>query len=447
MKLNMLFPSRFASQLLILLAVALLVSFLASSFLAFLGQKLRDEGIRDVLASERVEELTGWFESTATKERVEFARQASTRTTRVSIDNNPSIIETNSDDRSIKLANSIKLGSGYQNVRASVLPRVGNEEFNDPRNSGRNREIIAASVQLKNGTWLNFTSREPLTWFTRSDLQFLVISLVTSLFSITIVVWFVTRKLTKPIENLAGAADMAARGDRFIRLSELGPSEVQRASRAFNAMQDEISKFDAERTRTIAAVGHDLRTPITSLRIRTELIENEELRQEMVRTLEQMQGMAEGLMSYANIGLEEAFSEPVDLSELLEKLCDEQDVPFVAHSRPKLPVGVISMSRVVRNLIENAKRYASNVSVSLKQTGKQVLIEVKDDGPGIEEEHMDTIMNPLVRGDDSRNAETGGVGLGLTIARDIVLAHGGELKLENQKQGGLCANVILNIQK
>jgi signal transduction histidine kinase len=242
---------------------------------------------------------------------------------------------------------------------------------------------------------------------------------------------------------LAEAAAAAGQGDRTIRLPEEGPRELRTAAAAFNDMQARIARFDAERMRTLAAVGHDLRTPITSLRIRAEMLDDDDLREPMVRTLDEMTVMADGLVAYAKGSRDTEDTQRMDLAPFLRRLCEERGAAFVAGAEVAVVGRPVALGRAIGNLIENALRYGQSATVRLDRDEREAILLVEDKGPGIPPERLEAVFEPFVRGEDSRSQETGGAGLGLSIARNIVLAHGGAIRLENAAEGGLRVSVRL----
>ncbi len=436
-------PSRLATQLLALLMGALVLAFVLTGMVMVSLQNRVGDMARITITAERTHELLTAMNAIAPQGQADFARAASTKTTRITVSTVPAVQETAPDGRSQGLAGLIAAET-ESDARVAVLSRVQTAATDDPRNAGRNREVIMVSLPLADPSrWMNVTVREPITLHTSADQAFLLVALAFMALLVAAVVWLFVRHLTRPLTELARAATRAARGDLSTRISETGPTELREAAAAFNMMQSEISRFDAERTRTIAAVGHDLRTPMTSLRIRAEMIDEDDLREPMIATLDEMTAMADGLIAYAREGQEEAHVPDVDLMPLMQKLCQDRKVSF--YGQPVLPVTAapISLSRAVGNLIDNALRYGGgkDVEVTLSQDKQDILITVSDLGPGIPEDRMATILDPFTRGDNSRSTETGGAGLGLSIAQRIVRAHGGELLLKNRKPHGLIATI------
>jgi len=306
---------------------------------------------------------------------------------------------------------------------------------------------VVASVPLHDGGWLNAQTQihaEPVPL----PLPSLLSAAIMAVASFAIVV-IVARRVTRPLKALADSADAFGRGAPAPLLAEAGPDEARRLIAAFNRMQQRLVRFVADRTRMLAAIGHDLRTPITSLKLRAELLEDEEAKAKMLATLDEMEHMTEATLAFARedattepgrtIDLAAAIASQVDdLAELGKPVIFAEEVPRLAYScRPT------ALKRAIGNLIENAVQYGERARVSLHATSAGPVITVDDDGPGIAEAKMEEAFKPFVRLEASRSRATGGIGLGLAIARSIVLAHGGELILSNRPEGGLRAEIRL----
>ncbi len=253
------------------------------------------------------------------------------------------------------------------------------------------------------------------------------------------------RRLTRPLADLAAAARVAGHGDRAARVPERGARELREAAQAFNDMQARIARFDAERTRTLAALGHDLRTPITSLRIRAEMLDEAE-GAPMIATLDEMAVMADGLLAVAR---GEGEAEPrgdVALADLLRRLCEQRGAELIVDAEPVVHGRPVALTRAIGNLVDNALRYGGEARVRLYVDGGEAVVAVEDDGPGIPEDRLVAMFEPFVRGEASRNAGTGGAGLGLAIARAVARAHGGTVMLQNRPAGGLQAKLRLPVE-
>jgi signal transduction histidine kinase len=256
------------------------------------------------------------------------------------------------------------------------------------------------------------------------------------------------RWLTRPLAVLATAADELGHDIRRPPLPEDGPAEVRRAAAAFNTMQARIQTYLREREHMLAAVSHDLRTPITRLRLRAELIEDETLRAKFAHDLAEMEAMTAAALDFLRgAGRDEAV-QPVDVMALLESLQADMEetgyeVSVQGGAHAPYPARPLALKRLLTNLIENAIKYGERAAVSVEDDAAQLRIVVADNGPGIPEAEIERVFEPFYRVEGSRSRATGGVGLGLSVARDIARAHGGELTLRNRAGGGLEAILTL----
>ncbi|OZB20173.1 MAG: two-component sensor histidine kinase [Rhodobacterales bacterium 34-62-10] len=303
---------------------------------------------------------------------------------------------------------------------------------------------MTLSIALSGGQWLNVDTlfeRPPLQWPLSS---FLAFGLTASLILVA-AFWFVMTRLTGPLRNLSRAAEDLGRGDAGEPLPVAGPDEVRDLTRAFNRMQDRLTRFVADRTRILAAVSHDLRSPLTAMRFDAELVEDEETRESLVASIDEMQAMAEATLDFAEGLAGREASDVVDVSAWLETLADDKATPFEMTGGPAMTVRIrpLALRRAVRNLVENATRYGGGATVGWHRAGDDLVIEITDDGPGIPEEELDEVFAPFHRLEASRSLETGGHGLGLAIARAIVRGHGGDVRLKNRAEGGLKASIFI----
>ncbi|WP_255467784.1 ATP-binding protein [Reyranella sp. CPCC 100927] len=296
---------------------------------------------------------------------------------------------------------------------------------------------MGLTVPLGDGRWLNafFAKRLPSVWSSQSYLSLGLTALALSLIAVVI-----AGRIAQPLRQLAQAAEGLGRGEQVEPVPERGPTDVRRTAEAFNQMQTRLRRFVEDRTRMLAAIGHDLRTPLTSLRLRAEFVSDEETREKLLATVEEMQTMTEATLAFAREDASGEATRAVDFPALLESLCaDLADLgwnvnvsetgPMPYRCRPD------ALRRALRNLIENAVRYGGEARVALSQTADGLEITIDDDGPGIPDQDLERVFQPFVRLENSRNRETGGVGLGLSIARSIVRAHGGDVILANRPDG------------
>ncbi len=301
---------------------------------------------------------------------------------------------------------------------------------------------LTISVRLADGRWLNAATLVPFNapaWAWPSLLSMGLMAL-----AILVIVVLSVRRITRPLRTLAAAADSFGRGQDGESVAEAGPEEVRRTIHAFNEMQDRLRRFVADRTGMLAAISHDLRTPITTLRLRAEFIEDPEIRDKILETLDEMQQMTEATLAFLREDAAREDSRQVDLAALIQSLCDDladtgQEVAFVGAGRTPFVCRPVALKRALANLIENAVAYGDRARVALREEESELCIVIDDDGPGVPPERMEAVFEPFVRLEESRSRETGGVGLGLAIARSIARGHGGDVALENRPEGGLRA--------
>ncbi|MDX0109388.1 HAMP domain-containing protein [Sinorhizobium meliloti] len=304
---------------------------------------------------------------------------------------------------------------------------------------------MGLAVQLSDGRWLNSVYRKTMPnpfWNTQS-----LVSLAVTATTLALIGVFVANRMARPMRRLAGAAEALGRGQSVEPLPETGPDDIRRTTEAFNRMQARLTRFVEDRTRMLAAISHDLRTPLTSLRLWAEFVTDSDAQQKMMATIEEIQTMTEAALAFAR---EEAVTEAtrtVNLTALIESLCDDladlgQNVTFLDSPKITYRCRPDGLRRAVRNLIENAVRYGNEARVQLNETPSSVRIAIEDKGPGIPEADFERVFEPFFRLESSRNRETGGVGLGLSIARATVRHHGGDITLSRLKNG-LSATITL----
>ncbi len=305
---------------------------------------------------------------------------------------------------------------------------------------------LTIAVQLADARWLNAATLLPpaapaWAWSTLTWLALMALA-------VTLIVVFSVRRITRPMRALAGAAERLGRGEEVPPLAEEGPREVRQTAQAFNVMVERLQRFVRDRTRMLAAVSHDLRTPITSLRLRAEFVEDPEAREKILETLAEMQEMVEAVLSFAREDAAREETRPMDLTALIASLCDDLaegglDVRYSEtqalhyHCRP------VSLKRALTNVIENAAAYGDRARVAVSSLDTAYEITVDDDGPGIPEADLERVFDAFLRLEASRSRDTGGAGLGLAIARSIVRGHGGDITLTNRPGGGLRATIRL----
>ena len=256
------------------------------------------------------------------------------------------------------------------------------------------------------------------------------------------------RLVTRPIQRLAEAADAFGRDLDSPPLEESGPTETRQAAEAFNRMQERLRRLIAERSRALAAVSHDLRTPLTRMRLRAELVDDEQLRNQINADIDDMQAMVESTLAYLRGLSEDEPLQEIDIDALLQSIvADEQamgrPVDLLSSTVAPYRGRLSALKRAISNLIDNAVKYGREASLKVEGDSGTIRLVVEDRGPGIPEQDLERVLEPYVRLESSRSRETGGVGLGLAVVRDAALLHGGELYLENMTGAGLRATLVL----
>ena len=312
--------------------------------------------------------------------------------------------------------------------------------------TGRSGKILRVSYRLDDGRWLNFMTISPQfdsIWRSRFFLAFFVMAVVVTVLSI----WAV-RRSTAPLALFAWAAERLGRDVNAPDLPEDGPHEVHRAARAFNNMQRRLRGLINDRTQMLAAISHDLRTPITRLRLRAEFVDDAEQRGKMLNDLEQMEAMIAATLAFAR---EDGTDEPrraLDLAGLVQSVCVDAadvgcDAVYAGPTRASYSGRPLALKRAFTNLIDNAVKYGGQARVVLEAVQERFVVTVEDDGPGIPDSEIERVFEPFYRVEISRSRETGGAGLGLAVVRSIVRGHGGDVTLANRAEGGLRATVTL----
>ncbi|MBX5010412.1 HAMP domain-containing protein [Rhizobium lentis] len=284
-------------------------------------------------------------------------------------------------------------------------------------------------VKLDDGRYLNLAFyMKKGSWWTSTSLR----SLVLTALVLAVIGVLIGSRIARPLKSLAIAAEALGRGENLPPLEEKGPEEIRRTAAAFNQMQARLHRFIDDRTKMLAAIGHDLRTPLTSLRLRTEFVKDEQIQRKMQATIEELQSMTEAAIAFARGESTEEETRPIQLEALVGSICDDQEdlgnpVTFVRAAKITYRCRPDGLRRAVRNIVENAVRYGGEAKVTILQTKATVDIVVEDRGPGIPEEMREKVFAPFFRLEASRNKQTGGIGLGLAIARAVARQHGGDI--------------------
>ncbi|MDG2001889.1 MAG: ATP-binding protein [Novosphingobium sp.] len=318
----------------------------------------------------------------------------------------------------------------------------------------RGRLLVAGLRLNGGGQWLITRVRAP------PDQREVILPLLLQTLVIYVVlvgaVALILRRITRPLAELTGRVEQfGANHDPRDQVEPVGPDDVRRLIVAHNAMESRISALLDEKDVMLGAIGHDLKTPLSALRVRIESVSDDVEREKMAATIEDIARSLDDILSLARVGRPSDHMERTELSALVASVVEEfedmgEAVVLGESSRIVLDLRATWLRRALRNLIGNALRYGEQATISLTREGASAIVLIDDDGPGIPEDHIDAMMEPFARGEPSRNSETGGAGLGLALARAIAEQHGGTLNLANRTDAeghvtGLMASLAIPI--
>jgi len=308
------------------------------------------------------------------------------------------------------------------------------------------RHLLLASLQLKDASWVTFSLNafQPASHSEHDILG----SLTAMAVGILIVSILLVRSITAPLRTLAGAAHRIGTDVSAYEVPETGPREIRQVAKAFNDMQARIRRLINDRTQTLAAVSHDLKTPLTRLRLRGEFVADSALRKAIDTDLDEMERMIDQALAFLRGDATGEESKPVDIGSILKTICDQaadggHDVVLSGDPHAAVTCKPLAIKRALTNLIDNAVKYGKRARVSLADRPHELLVTIEDDGPGIPQIERERVFDPFYRIEGSRSRETGGTGLGLTLARTVVRAHGGDITLDSRDGAGLRVVVAL----
>lgn len=435
------FPRSLLAQVALLSVAAMILGQIASFWLFTAERGVAIRADQRAIAIERAARLAQLVDAAPMPLRGELVEAATSRALRFTLATDPAVPEGRSD---IEVAwPGARAQEGWDPARKGHGPPARMQWLRD---YGIAPAELRLALPLTDGLWLNAAAR-----LERPGMHLPPQALASTLLTLLLLLgalWLGLKRITGPLRKLAQAADAFGLGAEPPPLPREGPREVRALAEALARMHERLTKMIGERTRMLAALGHDLRSPITALRLRAEMVEDDEIRERMILILNEMQVMTEATLAFAR-GVSEAEPlEPIDLTALLADLADELSAPglpiTLAVSTPHiLPLRRVAMRRALRNLLENAQRYGAGATVGVTWAGGETLVTIDDTGPGIPESDLERVFDPFERLETSRSRETGGAGLGLPIARAILRAHGGDVSLSNRSQGGLRATVRL----
>jgi signal transduction histidine kinase len=446
-------PRSLLTQVALLSFAALLAAQFVSFWLFTVDRAKRIRVVQRVEIVERVAALSTLLNKASASERSDLLEAASSRSARFGVAAAPIVEQSSnlvgSDCGREGCADGLPVGL---RTEEEFLSRRDGGRFADPPQHFRDQIVklglapveFRLSLPLEDGRWLNVRSR-----FDRPPIQLPPQVMGTTLLSLALVLaalWFALRRVTRPLDQLASAADGFGLDTPPPQMPDGGPREVRALSDALARMHERLSRMLGERTRMLAALGHDLRSPITALRVRAEMVDDAENRERIVATLDEMQQMVEATLAFARGVSSEEPTEPVDLAALLSELAAElsaigPNIRIETATSIVLPLRRMPLRRALRNILENAQRYGRGAEVRIEHDGGEARVVIEDSGPGIPDSDLARVFEPFVRLETSRSRETGGSGLGLPIARAILQGHGATIALTNRPEGGLRTTV------
>lgn len=445
-------------QLVLLIIVALAVAQFISLFLFADERSLAIRAALGFEAAGRAANVVRLIEEAPADLRASIIRAANSPLVRFELSDGPIVpLGTHFDGGLVESRVRTLLGDTYSrdirielhDINGEIMPLANlSPEMTEMHVAMMRGELSAVemnlSIGISGGQWLNVSTR-----FERPPIQWPLYSILTFGMSAAVILaavfWFVMTRLTGPLRRLASATDRLGRGEDVAPLVVQGPKEVRELTSGFNRMQDRLVRFIEDRTRVLAALGHDLRSPLTAMRVRAEMVDDDETRYGLVRSVEEMQSMVEATLTFARGLTGNEAAATVEIGQFLRDMQNGAVAPFSLTEGNPIDIRFRpnAIRRALRNLIENAVRYGSTASVKWTSDDEGLVLTVEDVGPGIPLENIDQVFDPFFRLEESRSLETGGHGLGLSIARSIVRAHGGEITMTNRGEGGLAVKVHL----
>lgn len=438
-------PRSLVGQMALLIGIALLLAQLTGLAFVLVERQHFNRAEIDTPAITRFTSTAADFLQAAPDYRALVLSDASRRGARYEIAGAPSVgtkFPRRSDTEKRLKAALATAGISVGDVRAALESKARDPAGQHPRRGG----VLLLAAQLADHRWINARLSVPAPPpLLTPELSVGTLLIYVFVLSATILI---AQRLARPLRDLTQAAEAFRGRNEPVAVRASGPSDLRNAILAFNAMNERVLGLLDEKDRMLGAIGHDLRTPLASLRIRAESVEPADERDSMIRTVEEMTATLEDILTLARSGRVRERVENTDVTALAGSITEQyrelgQDVSFAADGPNLLDIQPILLRRALRNLIDNALKYAGSAEIAVNAEGAGVAMSVLDRGPGMPPEEMEAATAAFYRGEPSRNRDTGGAGLGLSIAKAIANGHGGELRLANRAGGGLSATILL----
>jgi signal transduction histidine kinase len=440
-------PKSLVGQMAVLIGASLLLAQLVSFAFVLIQRQDFSRAQIDTPAITRFTSTAADFAQAQTEFKPLVLTDASRRGARYDLGRQPGVADDlrRRDDTEHRLREALQTaGVQVRDIRAAIDPNPVERRSRRPRR--RPAQAMLLSAQMPAGEWLNarlvVPGQPPLL-----TPEIVLGTLLVYLFVLSAAV-LIALRLARPLGDLTRAAEAFRGRNQPVVVEPSGPTDLRNAVLAFNAMNERVVELLEEKDRTLGAIGHDLRTPLASLRIRAESVEPEEDRERMIATIEEMTGTLEDILTLAKVGRSREQFEQADVSALVASVAEQfrefgEEVTFKADAPHMLGVQPMLLRRAIRNLIDNAVKYAGSADVEVGRAGDKLTISVLDRGAGLKPEELDRVAGAFYRAEPSRNRETGGAGLGLSIAQAVADAHGGSLVLQNRSRGGFAARIVL----
>ena len=311
------------------------------------------------------------------------------------------------------------------------------------RQAGRETpsRAVLFTARLPNGQWINAAGLVRPN--ENASIFALLLQTITLFAAVMIPLALVARRIARPLEDLTKRVRRVGLAGEPEPMERAGPDDVQQLIVAFNAMQARVSNLLGEKDIMLGAIGHDLKTPLAALRVRIESVDDDEEREKMASTIDEMVTILDDILTLARLGKSGEPLQSVDIGAMVESVASDfgaaevtsPDQRVVANIRPVL------IRRALRNLIGNAITYGNHAALAVREENGMIFVDIDDDGPGIDPTLAENMFEPFMRAERSRSRSTGGSGLGLTISRAIARAHNGDVRVENRSTGGLRATI------
>jgi signal transduction histidine kinase len=442
---------RFALTVVLSIVVAVALAGLVTHFAGVLGRP----SPRELGLFERADDIVRMIEATPDSQRQTLAKAADNATFTVgwypAVSTVGGILEatTKRGTHEEEELREFEI-SGHQRRLVKVSSTNGGELLTALHfDSGTNPRAYFAAVQLGDASWVVFTA--PARVWGLGVPARIGLGLALLIISIAAVSTVATFQLAHPIREFTDALRRFGTDPRAAPIPESGPREVRASIRAFNAMQAQIQRFVDHRTAMLAAISHDLRTPLTRMRLRGEFVEDEAQRARLFRDVDEMQTMIESALAFFRDDFEGEETTTFDLPELLRTIAEGYsdrgcEITYNGTEHVTFRGRPFALKRALENLVDNAVKYGREPELELRCSEQRFVVVVRDSGPGIPPEAAEKVFTPFYRLERSRNRATGGAGLGLTSAQAVVRGHGGEISLRNRPTGGLEVEVILPVR-